>query len=293
MIPGSLATAQNHDSHLSDPPHPNDLIETLTGRRHISWSQLSSFRGCPRRWHFSHVEGLAPDFLSSALLLGSAVHTAVQHYYERRLEGQDTSLDALKDCFRGAWHAEADDVEVRYGKSEDEVAAKDTGCRMLEAFLGSDLARPPGSLIAIEETLTGMVHPELPDLLARIDVVWQADDGLHLMDLKTSRSRWSHDKVIESADQLLVYQQLATDLAPDQKLHLHFGVISKAKTPAVQLLNIPEEVEERADDVISVMLPVWNAMKLGVDFASPSPMSCSTCGYQAHCPAYRGTTSDT
>ncbi len=274
-----------------DSPTPNDVIESLTGRRHLSWSQLSSFRGCPRRWHFSHVEGLLPEFVSSALLLGSAVHTAVQHHYEQRLQGQPTTLDQLRQVFNQAWHDEADQVDVRYSKDDDCDTVKDTGARMLEAFLSSDLATPSGDLIAIEETLVGSVHPDLPDLMARIDVVWQTNDGVHLMDLKTSRSRWSASNVNESSDQLLIYQQLAGELSAQQQLHLHFGVITKAKSPVVQLLDVPPapppEGGSRADDVISVMLPVWNAMKLGVDFASPSPMSCSTCGYQSHCPAYR------
>ncbi len=158
---------------------------------------------------------------------------------------------------------------------------------MIEAFLASDLAKPEGALIAIEETLTGQLHEDLPDLVARIDVIWQTDESTHLMDLKTSRSRWSEAKVRESADQLLLYQLLASRMAPDQELQLHFGVITKAKSPAVQLLDVPQD-ENRTSKVVDLMLPVWNAMKTGVDFASPSPMSCSTCPFQSRCPAYHG-----
>ena len=178
---------------------PNDLIESMTGRRHLSWSQFNSYRGCPRRWFFSHVEGLQTDFVSSALVLGSAVHEAVQVLYEHRLEGQASELATLTEAFDVAWAAGVKDVELRYGKDEDAESAKATGHRMLAAFLASDLATPAGDLIAIEETLRGSIHPDLPDLVARIDVMWQSDDGLHLLDLKTSRSRWSAAKVDESA----------------------------------------------------------------------------------------------
>jgi hypothetical protein len=160
---------------------------------------------------------------------------------------------------------------------------------MLEAFLSSELSALPGSVIAIEETLTGSIHPELPDLVARIDVMWQSGDGLHLLDLKTARSRWSDDKVNESSEQLLLYQTLAGQLAPDQEVHLHFGIVTKAKAPAVQKLDVSSDNTRNSNDVIDVMLPVWNAMKAGVDFASPSPMNCTTCGYQGRCPAYRNT----
>jgi len=63
--------------------------------------------------------------------------------------------------------------------------------------------------------------------------------------------------------------------------------VTKAKSPAVQKLDMPAIPPEHRNEVIDVMLPVWNAMKAGVDFASPSPMSCATCGYQSRCPAYR------
>lgn len=267
---------------------PNDQIEAITGRRHLSWSQLNSYRGCPRRWWFSHVEGLKPDFVSSALILGSALHTAVQHHYEHRLQGRALSLDQLTQIFRGSWNEESGDTPIRYGKQDDKDTQLDLGQKMLAAFLTSELATPPGELIAIEETLTGPLHPEMPDLVARIDVVWRGNDGLHLMDLKTSRSRWSASKLLENADQLRLYQRLATGLDPDEPLHLHFGIVTKAKSPAVQLLDLPPEnsPDHEEDSIGSLMLPVWQSMKAGVNFTSPSPMNCSTCGYRSRCPAY-------
>ena len=268
-------------------PGPNDLIESMTGRRYLSWSQLNSYRGCPRRWFYSHVEGLEPEFTSSALLLGSAFHTAAQIFYERQLQGLETSREQLNEAFHQSWKQEAGDATVRYPKTVDEQSAKATGIRMLEAFHGSELTSLPGHVIAIEETLSGSIHPEMPDLVCRLDIAWQAEDGVHLMDLKTSRSRWSAAKVDESAEQLLLYQTLAGQFVPDQPLHLHFGIVTKAKSPAVQKLDMPLVTAERSDEIVDVMLPVWNSMKAGVDFASPSPMNCATCGYQSRCPAYR------
>lgn len=278
--------ATNHSPIRQDTVDPNDTIETLTGRRYVSWSQLNSFRGCPRRWFFSHVEGVASAFVSSALVLGSAFHTAAQIYYERQLQGLETTLEQLKALFLQDWYEQAGESIVRYPKGEDLSSTIETGYRMLEAFSKSELAELPGNMIGIEETLSGPIHPELPDLLARIDIMWLADDGLHVMDLKTSKSRWSEYKVNESADQLLLYQRLATELSPDQPVHLHFGVISKAKKPAVQVLDVPGDTAARSNEVIDLMLPVWDGIKAGVDFASPSPM-CSGCGYKSKCPAFR------
>lgn len=284
--PGNQGNGQVHTSGGSG--GANDEIEALTGRRHLSWSQLNSYRGCPQRWWFSHVEGLKPDFISSALVLGSSVHNAVQHHYEQQLEGQPCTVDQLLEYFRGSWADEVGDSLIRYPKQEDQDSQLALGERMLTAFHTSVLATPPGDLIAIEETVTGPLHPEMPDLVARIDVVWQNDSGLHLMDLKTSKSRWSDLKVQDNADQLRLYQQLAGDLDPEQPLHLHFGVISKAKSPAVQLLDLPSDPQaaDHVAPIVDLMLPVWDAMKAGVNFTAPSPMSCSTCGYKSRCPAH-------
>ena len=273
----------------TDNQQANDIIESFTGRRHLSWSQLSSYRSCPRKWFFSHVEDLQPEFTSAALVFGSAIHTAAQHHYEQALAGVTTTPLELVDVYHQAWKDEQRerDIPIRFNKTENEDDLHATAEKMIESFLASTLATPDGDLIAIEETLTGQVHEDLPDLVARIDVVWQDDSSTHLMDLKTSKSRWSEAKVRESADQLLLYQLLASRLAPDQELQLHFGIITKAKSPAVQLLDVSQD-NDRASKVVDLMLPVWLAMKAGVDFASPSPMSCSTCPFQSRCPAYHG-----
>jgi len=273
----------------TDKHEPNDVIESITGRRHLSWSQLYSYRSCPRKWFFSHVESVEPEFVSAALVFGSAIHSAAQRHYEQALAGVTTTPVELVEVYHQSWKDEQRDrdIPVRFNKTEGEDELHATAEKMIGAFMTSELAKPEGNLIAIEETLTGQVHEDFPDLVAWIDVVWQDDSSTHLMDLKTSRSRWSEAKVRESADQLLLYQLLASRLAPDQELQLHFGVITKAKSPAVQLLDVPQN-GDRASKVVDLMLPVWNAMKAGVDFASPSPMSCSTCPFKSRCPAYHG-----
>jgi len=271
-------------------PKPNDIVESMTGRRHLSWSQLYSYRSCPRKWFYSHVEGLEPEFISAALIFGSAIHSAAQHHYEQNLTGVSSTPAELVEVYRQSWKDEqlGRDIPVRFNKTESKEDLHATAEKMIAAFLSSALAKPEGDLIAIEETLTGQVHPDMPDLVARIDVIWQTDDSTHLMDLKTSKSRWSEAKARESADQLLLYQLLVSRMSPDQHLQLHFGVITKAKSPATQLLDVLQD-QERSDTVIELMLPVWQAMRSGVDYCSPSPMSCSTCPFHSKCPAYRGT----
>lgn len=277
--------AHNNDLAASREPTENDTIEALTGRRHISWSQMSSYRGCPRRWAFSHVEAVEPSHVSSALILGSSFHDSMQYFFEKQLIGESVLIDELCDTFRQSWDDQVGDIPVRFSKGEDEQSAKDTGARMLQAFHGSEHASLPGTLIGVEETLSGEIHPDLPTLTARIDLAYITDDALHVLDFKTSRSRWSDAKVQESADQLVLYSRLASRLAPDLPVKLEYLIATKAKKPAVQKLEVPAETASRTDDVIEQLLPIYRGMVSGIDYPNPGPM-CSGCGYKHRCPAF-------
>ena len=298
-------------------PSPNDRIESMTGRRHLSWSQLTSFRGCPRKWHFSHVEGRSPAFVPSSLVLGSAFHAAVQRHYTAALDDDVAGAEDLMDAFDAAWTAETAGVDrpVRFGRGEDAASLRAQGRAMLGAFLSSELAEigtdkcanaevPPASptrLIAIEETLAGTLDPRLPHWLARIDLAWLDERGLHLLDFKTSRSKWSDEQVDASADQLRLYRVLAEQAWPNEAVHLHFGVVTKTKSPTVQHLVAEEPIgiSEATDAshvstttggdaarLTELALPVWHAMDAGVDFTNPNPMNCAGCGYRSICPAH-------
>lgn len=266
----------------------NEIAESLTGRSYVSWSQLTSFRSCPRKWHYSHVEAVESEFIASSLLFGSAIHTAVQHHYEQHLAGTPCEANELHDAFIQAWKDELKDgTPVKYGKTENESDLFDLAHRMLDAFALSELAQPEGAVVGVEETFVGSVSPELPDLHARIDLITQQTDGIQLIDLKTSKSRWPEHRADQDADQLLIYAEAAKSLSDGQTISLAYGVVTKAKTPAVQVLPVACDVD-RVQQTTDLMVPIWHAMKAGVDFASPSPMNCSTCPFQSRCPAYRG-----
>ena len=269
---------------------PGDAALAITGRDYLSWSQINSFRGCPRAFAFKYVEKAEPAFVSTALLFGGAIHSAIQHHHEVRFTGETATLDDLVEAYRLAWHErvqELGDVPVRYGAGEtaDTLLAMARG--LLECFLDSELASPAGELIAIEEKLRGTIADDLPDVLAIIDLGYVADDGLHVVDYKTSRSKWSDAKVNESSEQLKLYRALAKELVdPDTPVHLHFGVLVKTKTPQAQQMDVAPAKGEGTEALASAIRPVWRAMQLGIDFAAPSAMGCGGCPFKKMCPAY-------
>ncbi|MEX2215167.1 MAG: PD-(D/E)XK nuclease family protein [Phycisphaeraceae bacterium] len=269
---------------------PGEIAQSISGRDYLSWSQVDQMRRCPAKYGFGYVEQSKPAFLPSSLLFGSAIHSALEHHFQQLLEGRLTSQRELMAVFMDEWRRrdnEDPDVPVRFNKSESEASLIELAQRMLAAFLISPLANPQGQIIAVEEKLRGCLKASLPDVVARVDAIWLDRQAMHVIDFKTSRSRWNADKVNESADQLLLYHHMAQSMSRHTGLpiKLHFGVITKGKAPVVQLLDVPVSAG-RVERVVNLIEQVWQAIKAGHYYPSPSPMNCSTCPFKSRCPAY-------
>jgi len=269
---------------------PGQIAMNISGRDYLSWSQVDQMRRCPRKYAFTYVEQARPDFLPSSLLFGSAIHAALEHHLQRRLEGEDSERSELLAIFLDEWKRRDDeqpDIPVRFNKTESETILIEQAQRMLAAFLASPLAQPQGEIIAVEEKLRGTLRPGLPDMVARVDAIYRDQDSLRVIDFKTSRSKWNEAKVSESADQLLLYHHMAQSMSRHMNLpiKLCFGVITKAKSPAVQLLDVPISAGQ-VERVVNLIEQVWQAIQAGNFYPSPSPMNCSTCPFKSRCPAY-------
>lgn len=274
------------------PRAANIEAQQLTGRPYISHSQLAAFRGCPRKFAFIYIENAPREFLASSLLFGSAAHAAFEFHFRCRLEGVSISAGDLLHVFMERWKEETsreDGLPVRFNRGEDMGTITALAERMITVFLESPLSRPSGQIVGIEESFRVVIDDDLPDILARVDLVTQTDDALHVVDLKTSRSRWSEERAVEGADQLHLYGRTVGHMAQGVGLpvKLHFGVITKARIPTVQVLDLPTD-EARLAGVREGVLAVWRAAKAGNYFANPSPQNCATCPFRGRCPAYAG-----
>jgi putative RecB family exonuclease len=267
--------------------HPNDIAQQVTGRNYISWSAISTFQTCPLRWHFRYVLGLPEEVVSSSLVFGGAIHRSVEHHFRELLAGNPApDLDALLCEYQEAWQ-ERDLDAIKFGKGESADTLCQLASRVLTGFQESPLSDPTGHILGVEEELRGQVSPECPDLLARVDLLIDDGDALTVLDLKTARSRWSQQQAEDSGEQLLLYSELAKELMPGKALRLQFLVVTKAKTPSVELYDIPVN-PVRVLRTKSVVELVWRAIRTGVVYPNSSPMSCPACPFREACRAWTG-----
>jgi putative RecB family exonuclease len=267
------------------PPTPGQVAQALTGRDYLSWSQISSFQACSLKWFYSYVEQAKPETISAAMLLGSAIHGAIQHHLECQLAAEkQPTLDDLMGVFRRSWKEQAGDTPIDYSRDESEGTQADTAKRMLEMFLESPYSKPEGQTLGIEETLRVSLHPDLPDLVAKVDHIGAINHELVVTDFKTTRSMWSKQTGEEHAEQLHLYAEAVKTIAEDFDLpvKLRFLILTKAKTPKVEAMEIKAD-PERVERSRVVIRNVFQAMQTGVVYPSPSVMNCSGCAFKSRC----------
>ena len=267
---------------------PNEVAMQLTGRDYVSWSAISTFQSCPLKYRFRYVDGLPEESVSSSLVFGGAIHTAIEHWLNERMAGgPEPDRDALLSVFWDHWRCAQEESTIQFGKGETVTTVADLADRVLTAFRNSDLSRPEGHIVGVEEQLRGELLPGVPDLLARIDLLIDTGDELVVRDFKTSRSAWGAGKADDSAEQLLVYSELARKLTPEKSLRMEFAVLSKTKTPSVESHPV-EGSSQRVERTKQVVQRVWQAIEDRHFYSTPSPIACGSCAFQQQCRAWCG-----
>jgi putative RecB family exonuclease len=265
----------------------NEVAKKLTGRDYISWSAISTFRTCPLKYKFRYIDGLPEESVSSALVFGTGIHTAVEQHYQAQLAGEPMpDLEALLFAYRSAWLPHDPDA-ISFGSTETRVSLDALAGKMLAAFLASPAASVQGRVLGVEEEIRGLLVEGVPDLYGRVDLLTEDSDSLVITDIKTSRGKWSQEQVEDSGEQLLLYSHLASEISPGKKLKTRFLVLTKTREPQVETHT--RDVEPAAvKRTLAGVERVWRAIESGVFYPAPSTMNCSGCGYRAACRAWVG-----
>ena len=265
----------------------NEVAKKLTGRDYISWSAISTFRTCPLKYKFRYIDGLPEESVSSALVFGTGIHTAVEQHYQAILSGEEKpDVERLMFAYRASWLGHDPDA-IQFGSSETRASLDALAARMLAAFLNSPAASVQGRVLGVEEEIRGMLVEGVPDLYGRVDLLTEDSDSLVITDIKTSRGKWSAEQVEDSGEQLLLYSHLASEISPGKKIATRFLVLTKTKEPVVE--EHVREVEPAAvKRTLAGVERVWRAIEGQHFYPAPSTMNCSGCGYRAACRAWAG-----
>ena len=262
---------------LAGPP-----IGRAEPRDYLSWSQISTYRSCPLKYYFKYVAGLPERQVSASLVFGAAIHRAIQEHFERLLAGDSPpNSEELLDAYHAEWRDRPEAAEL------DRSTLDPLAARMLDLFQSHAAARPCGRILAVEETLQAPLMDDAPEFLGRLDLVTETADALVVTDWKTSRSRWSAEQAEDASEQLLLYAELVSGLAPRKPVQLEFVVLTKTKSPTLERFSFLAE-RRRIERAKRTVERVWQAIAAEHFYPSPSPQHCGGCAFQAACKRWPG-----
>lgn len=254
---------------------------------HLSWSSISSYRSCPRRFAFSYIEHAPAERRSAALPFGSSVHRAIERLHQARLEGAPVPTAAeLNQTYAAAWREETTDgAELAFGKGEDIGVLRSKAERMLAAYrLHLTESAADTQILALEHAERVQLLPDAPPLETRVDRVELVGDTLVVVDTKTSKSKWNDAKVRENQPQVVLYAFALVpmrDAVGAKRIATRYEIITKGKCPTVQIIE-PEITRDDALRVRELVGETWRAIRAGV-FPRRESYTCDQCPFRTRC----------
>ena len=154
-----------------------------------SASQLTCFSMCGRKYFFTYCSDTVPEFISTNLVLGSAVHSSLAWFFEETLLGRTPTAALAEDVFTADFLAATIDKNVRWKDgTPDDLEAE--GRRLVRTYLAAHASLP---VVAVEKKFeVPLVDPETGEHLGRplrgyFDFVLED----RIVELKTSARGWS------------------------------------------------------------------------------------------------------
>jgi CRISPR/Cas system-associated exonuclease Cas4 (RecB family) len=260
-------------------------LSGLRGLPHFSVSQLKTYLQCPRKYRYSYVDRVEPEFRPIALAFGTAWHETIGVHLLPPVKEQYLSRQELQATFRDSLTEQVnqDGPPVLFEDSEDLGKTTDLGLRMLDAFI-LRVPRPEQVLgvevpfvLELAHRATGEAAP-LP-LIGGIDVIVLDEGATFVWELKTGKKKWSADQ-LDQDPQPTAYVMAARQL-DHADAQVKLLVTTKTAKPDVQierLVRRPADERELAETVFDVL----HAVKAGVDVRIRG-WQCRSCAFASGC----------
>lgn len=259
----------------------------------VSYSQLQSYRRCPKQYEYSFVKKLGRP-ISRGESFGASIHNALKRWGELEIQRVSpksqkkqltlfletqappppsdltvaTLLTFLRECF----------IAEGYGSSVEMDAALKRGEEALRHFF-QWWGALPRTVVDVEKSFKYSV-PDTPDLVlnGRFDRVEQQESGLHIIDFKTSGPR--DQKEMNTDLQLSIYALAAKEIW--NKPVATLTLLSVTEEGITEQSTVRSQ-SELLDAIKSIRL-IHERIRSGDFAATPSVPVCKYCPYREICP---------
>ena len=240
----------------------------------LSWSTVSSYLLCPDQVWYDKILHLPRHGTSSALVLGTCVHSAAESHFLSVKHNKPLSPDVLDRVITNKFKSyNPFDITYNDGQTPDTLNAQ---AKSLVHLLAEH---------SIPEQIIGTEVPFDIQFLDDLRVVGQIDllcrdehRRLVIYDLKTSAKAYSDDDVCKVAEQTLLYSQAYNEPVIRKAI-----VLIKTKTPKLEVLNLTESCPEaNIQDVMDRFAAVKQSLEAGIHFKQKG-WQCKSCSFKESC----------
>ena len=278
----------------------------------ISYSQLSMFSECPKRWKLNYVDGLRIFESNIYLVFGTAMHEVLQTYLEILYNDSAKNADLLdlNEMLRDKLIEQFKIAEESEGKApctkkdlqeffEDGVAIIDFVKKRRNDYFGKRGFKLIGCEVPIEVMMKKNIK-----MVGYLDVVIldEIHNTIKIIDIKTSTRGWNKwQKMDENkTQQLLLYKQFYSEQYnhPIDKIEVEYFIV---KRKLWENIDFPQKrvqkfvpasgkpsmnkVAKRLDLFLENAFDDKGKHKIDKIFALPSKKACRWCEFRKteHC----------
>jgi len=163
----------------------------------LSRQQIDDYYSCPKKYYFAHVIKI-PLLENHFLMYGTAIHAALDHYFNRKLRKETPTLESLLEDFKVAFK------NIGFITREHEESRYKNGLNTLIKFYDDDqkFGFIPSGVEVPFEFLENNVK-----INGRYDLIYSHNGISEICDFKTSdvREQKDADRRIKESTQMMIY----------------------------------------------------------------------------------------
>jgi DNA helicase-2/ATP-dependent DNA helicase PcrA len=237
----------------------------------LSYGQVSDYTDCPARYRYAHLIRL-PTPVSHPLIVGRALHAAVQAFHRAQMAGSMLSLEDLHSELDRNW--ESTGFVTRAHEDSRRTSARDALTRFWHEQQAS-----PAPVIGVEQEFAFRFGPDR--VRGRMDRIDRDPDGsIGVVDYKSGDVRDPATAARRSRESLqLAMYALAWEAEhgrPPDRLALHFLESGE--------VGLSQATPARLDKARALIASTAAGIRAGRFDANPGPMRCASCPFRTICP---------
>ena len=214
-------------------------------QKSISYSQLSMFNECPKKWSLQYKEGYKQFTSTIHTVFGTAFHETLQQYLTVFFEQSGAEADRLntseilEEKLREEYKKQYKSNQNKHFTEPGELREfYEDGVEIIREFTknkGKYFSKRGWHLVGIELPLILNPHMKYPNIMfqAYLDVVLyhEPTNSLKIIDIKTSKQGWSKkEKANEQKQyQLIAYKKYFSEIynIPLDNIEIEFMIVKR------------------------------------------------------------------